>query len=97
MAKRKGGSRHSTRDKFSRCRRDKGKISISRALQIFKIGDKVSLSADGSVQKGIYYPRFHGRAGIVIGIRGTNYEVAVKDIHKMKTIVVSPSHLVRIE
>ncbi len=97
MAKRIGGSRHSTRDKFSRHRRNKGKISMSRALQTFKVGDKVGLSADGSVQKGIYHPRFHGKAGIVTGIRGTNYEVAVKDINKQKTVVVSPSHLVKIE
>ena len=92
-----GGSRHSTRDKFSRNRSEKGKIDITRALQTFKIGDKVGFKADGGVQKGIYHPRFHGKSGVVKGTRGRCYEITIKDINKTKTIVVSPSHLVRIE
>ena len=65
-------------------------------LQEFKIGDKVALKADSGVQKGMYFPRFHGKAGVVKGKKGKCYEVMIKDIGKEKTLIVHPVHLRRL-
>ena len=59
--------------------KQKGKISITSFLRDFNDGDKVCLVAEPAYQKGMYYPRFHGKAGIVVGKKGNCYEVQIKD------------------
>ncbi|PIN70640.1 50S ribosomal protein L21e [Candidatus Woesearchaeota archaeon CG11_big_fil_rev_8_21_14_0_20_43_8] len=95
MVKRIGGNRRKTRKKFKKDIQDKGKISITRYLQEFETGDPVVLKADPSVHEGLYFPRFHGKAGIVDGKQGKCYQVVVKDHKKAKTIIVHPVHLLR--
>jgi large subunit ribosomal protein L21e len=53
------------------------------------------LCAEPAYQKGMYYPRFHGKSGIVSGMRGDCYEIVIKDSAKQKTLVVHPIHLKR--
>ena len=72
--------------------RDKGKVSIRKALQEFNEGDKVSIDIDPSYQA-IPHPRFRGRTGTVIGQQGRAYLVEIKDGGKLKKIIVSPEHL----
>lgn len=93
MVKRIGGIRRKSRYKYRKEKRDKGKISVTRYLQAFNAGDRVYLGLESAVQKGIYYPRFMGRSGIVKGKRGKCYEVAVNDLGKEKTLIVHPVHL----
>ena len=93
MVKRIGGFRRKTRFKFQKDVRSKGKVSISKILQTFEIGQKVQLVAEPAIQKGLYFPRFHGKHGIVIGKRGNAYLVEIKDFNKKKTIIVAPVHL----
>ncbi len=93
MAQRIGGSRRKTRHSLKKGVREKGKISITRMLQSFDVGDKVLLKAEPAVQKGIYARRFHGKVGVVKAKRGSCYEVVVKEGKKEKTAVVSPVHL----
>lgn len=93
MAKRIGRSRRKTRHKLRKNIRDKGKISISNYLHEFKPGDRVILKAEPAVQTGMYFPRFHGKAGIIKERQGNCYKVLIKDINKKKTVIVHPVHL----
>ena len=95
MVKRIGGIRRKTRYKFKKHIRTRGKISILRYFQSFKSGEKVFLDLEPAVQKGMYYPRFLGRMGIVKAKRGRCYEIKINDIGKEKTLIVHPVHLKR--
>ena len=93
MVKRLGGTRRKTRYKFRKEKRNKGKISITRYFQSFSIDDRVNLTVEPAVQKGMYHPRFMGKSGIVKGKRGRCYEVTINDFGKDKTLIVHPVHL----
>ena len=93
MAQRIGRFRRKTRHKLKKNIREKGKISISNYLQKLKPGDRVILKAEPAIQNGMYFPRFHGKAGVITGMQGDCYKVLIKDINKKKTIIVHPVHL----
>lgn len=96
MVKRIGTFRTKTRHKFKKNIRERGKLSLSKYFQTFNDGEKVCLSVEPSVQKGIYFPRFMGKAGTIKRKNGTCYEVDIKDHNKQKTIIVHPVHLKRL-
>jgi len=96
MVKRIGGFRRKTRSKLKKPVRKKGKISIKNYFQNFKAGDKVLLKAEPAVQKGMYFPRFHSKVGVVRGKKGTCYEIEIKDGKKQKMLVIHPVHLKRL-
>ncbi|MDO8555793.1 MAG: 50S ribosomal protein L21e [Nanoarchaeota archaeon] len=96
MVKRIGGFRRKTRAKMRKNYKDRGKISIRSFLQSFKAGDKVVLKAEPAYQLGMYYPRFHGKQGIVAGKAGKCYQVMIFDGNKEKMVVVHPIHLHRV-
>ena len=96
MVQRIGGARRKTRQKFKKPRGESGKISISKYLQDFKHGERVCFKAEPGVQKGLYFPRFHGKAGIVKDKKGKCYQVMIKDGNKEKLIIVHPVHLKRL-
>lgn len=93
MAKRIGGNRRKTRGIFKKNYKAKGKVSLTKYFKEFKVGDKIVLKAEPAVQKGIYFPRFHGKSGIVKGKKGDCYEIAIKDNKKEKSVTVHPVHL----
>lgn len=95
MAKRVGGFRRKTRSKLKKNVRERGKISIRKYFQSFNIGDKVILKAEPAVQKGMYFPRYHAKHGVVKGKAGKCYEVMINDQKKEKTLIVHPVHLKR--
>jgi large subunit ribosomal protein L21e len=86
-----------TRQKFKKHYRTKGKVSIRKFFQDFKEGDQVVLKVEPAYHKGRYYPRFHGKSGVISGKRGSNYTVLIKDGGKDKMIIVHPVHLQRAE
>ncbi|MBT4352718.1 50S ribosomal protein L21e [archaeon] len=88
-----GGFRRKTRHKLQKDHKSKGKISLSRFFQEYENGDRVVLKAEPAYHKGMYYPRFHGRSGVVSGKRGDCYEVIINDKNKVKMIVVHPIHI----
>ncbi len=87
------GPQRRTRSKLRKNIREKGKIRITRYLQEFKIGEKVLIDVDPSVQKGRPYRRFFNKIGKVVGKCGNAYKVEVRDIKKLKTIIAAPVHL----
>lgn len=95
MVQRKGGSRRKTRGKLKRNFFETGKFSVSKFFQSFTDGDKVVLKANPAYQKGLYFRRFHGKTGTVVGTSGRCYLVQVKDHERAKVFIVHPVHLVR--
>lgn len=96
MVTRIGGARKRTRSKLSKKVGDKGKISITNYMAIFKEGDKVALVAEPAIQKAMFFPRFYGKAGIIKGKRGRCYEITINDGGKEKTVVTHPVHIKRL-
>lgn len=93
MVQRIGGFRRKTRHKLQVKPRQRGKLSLKKYFQSFEVGQKVLLQAEPSVQKGMYLPRYHGKAGVIIGKKGECYTIAIKDFKKEKILVVHPVHL----
>lgn len=91
-----GGARRKTRHKLAKNVRDKGKIKLANYFQQFKEGDNVCLVAEPAIQKGMYYPRFYGKAGKVTGKRGECYEVRIVDGNMKKIVIAHPVHLKRL-
>jgi ribosomal protein L21E len=74
----------------------RGKFSLSRYFQEFKVGDKVAVSLELSVP--FYYPKkLQGRTGKIIKKSGRSYNVEIKDLNKPKQYLIPPIHLRRIE
>ena len=96
MVTRIGSARRKTRQKMTKTPQKRGKFSLRKYLQEFKLGDKVILKLEPAVQKGMYFPRFHGRQGTISAKKGKCYEVGIKDIKKEKTVIVHPIHLKKI-
>jgi len=97
MVKRIGGFRRKSRYKLQRNARQKGKLNIRRYLAEYKPGDKVLLSPDSIVQKGMFELKFVGRVGFINKKIGNCYEVAIKDNTKEKKLIVHPIHMTRYE
>ena len=96
MVSKIGGFRRKTRHKLLKPRRTKGKISITNFFQTFDEGEKVVLKAEPAVQKGMYFPRFHGKSGIIKKKIGRCYKVEIKDGKKLKEPIVHPVHLKKV-
>jgi len=95
--KRIGGFRRKSRAKFTKDIREKGKISLTRFFQKFNDGDRVLLSVEPAIQKGMYSPKFMGKSGLIKRKNGKCYEVNVKDGGKEKCLIVHPVHLRRLK
>ena len=87
------GSRRKTRHKLKKGVKERGLSPITRAIQEFKIGQRVHITIDPSVHKGIPHPSFHGRTAKVTGQRGRAYLLEVKDGNAFKELIVCPQHL----
>jgi ribosomal protein L21E len=93
MVTRIGGFRRKTRAKLRKNRRDRGKFTLTKFFQEFDAGQKVVLKAEPAYQNGMYFPRFHGKVGIIGDKKGRCYEVKIKDGNLQKNLVVHPIHL----
>ena len=96
MVQRIGGQRRKTRDKLSKPVRRRGKISLTTYFQELQEGDRVCLVAEPAIQRGMYYPRFHGKIGHVLGKKGRCYQVSIVDGNLQKTLIVHPVHLKKV-
>ncbi len=91
------GYRRRTRSLLRKKARERGKTGLSKILKEYKPGDRVIVSLDPSVHKGMPHRRFHGRVGIVESKRGRAYVVNVTQAGAVKEITVRPEHLVLFE
>ncbi len=95
MVTRIGGFRRRTRHKLQKSVRKKGKISMTRYFAEYKPGERVVFAAEPAVQNGMYFPRYHGKSGIVQGKQGKCFKVLFRDGGVEKTIIVHPVHVRR--
>lgn len=93
MPTRVGGFRKKSRSKFTKSVGTHGKISIKYYLQSFEPDETVFLSVEPAIHKGMYLPRFLGRAGRITKKIGTCYQVKIDDMGKEKLLIVHPIHL----
>lgn len=94
MVTRIGTKQRKTRHKLTQTYRNKGKIPLSKYFQEFIEGDKVGLKINANVQKGRFFPRFHGLTGTITGKKkGICYEVNIRDGGKQKVLFIHPIHL----
>ncbi len=91
MVKKSKGSRSRTRSLLRRRAREK--TTITKCLQEFKIGSRVTINLDPSSHKGRPFNRFQGKVGTVINKRGRSYIIGIKDGKKEKEIISAPRHL----
>jgi len=75
--------------------RGKG-VTVSRAMEELREGERVVLRIEPSLQEGRPHPRYQGRVGVVRGRRGKAYEVEITDGGKIKKVIILPEHLVRV-
>ena len=59
------GYRARTRSKFSKDFRKRGMPTLSKHLQVYKVGQYVDIKADAAVHKGMPYRFYHGKTGKV--------------------------------
>ncbi len=97
MVRRKGGFRSRTRHLMTKNFREKGKLNLTKFFAEYTAGDKVTLLADPTYQKGQFFLRYHGKNAIVQAKRGDCYEVTIKDGSKIKTLISHPVHLRKIQ
>jgi large subunit ribosomal protein L21e len=93
MVQRLGGRRRKTRNIFGKKASQRGKFSLTKYFQTFKVGDQVLLHVEPGVHKGVYFRRFNARPGIVARKQGRCYVVTVQDGGKSKEVIVHPIHL----
>lgn len=90
------GMRSRTRRKLSKRTGSKGRITISRLIQKFDIGQKVTIIPEPGIQSSIPHRRFFGKGGVVVKKQGRSYAVEVEDGGKRKVIFCLPVHLRRV-
>lgn len=93
MTRKSKGYRSATRSLFKKKPRQRGKIGLSRLLQSYKVGDRVVITVEPSLHKGMPHKRFHGSVGVVKQRRGRSYMVAVAAGGKEKQVIARPEHL----
>lgn len=85
------GFRRSTRRKLKKSLRHKFKVTPY--LREFKANDKVVIKIDPSSHKGMPFPKFKGRVGVVKEKRGDAYIVEIRIGDKLKKVISRPEHL----
>ena len=93
MTSRTGGSRKQTRGKLSKRARTQGKVTISRILKKFNIGDKVAISIEPAIHDGMPHPKYQGSHGTIVEKSKNCYYVEIKDRRMKKKLISAPVHL----
>lgn len=91
MTTKSRGFRQGTRKKLSKKPYERSPITIF--LQNFEEGQNVVIFQEPSSHRGMPFPRFKGKSGVVVGKRGNSYIVRIADGNKVKTIISRPEHL----
>jgi len=87
------GLQANTRALFRRNPRERGKTTLSKILHHYEEGERVVVTIDSSVHKGMPHRRFQGKIGVVMAKRGRSYVVHVPQGNAKKEIIVRPEHL----
>ncbi len=91
--RRSHGTRQGTRSILSRSKTQRSRLFIRRVLHPYDVGDRVAIVINGAQQMGMPHRRFQGRTGVITGMQGRAYIIAVKDGNMAKTVISRPEHL----
>jgi len=95
---RSGGFRSGTRHKLKKKAGTRGKVTITRLLQKFNVGDRVRILHEPAIQKGMPHPRFKNLVGTVLSVEGKNaYNLQIKDGNKLKKVISRAVHLAKLK
>ncbi|RLG20221.1 50S ribosomal protein L21e [Candidatus Micrarchaeota archaeon] len=75
-------------------KRSRTELTVSGRLKSFKLGDSVHLTPRGG--KSMPHPRYRGRTGRVVGMRGSAYEVEITDMNAVKRLIIDGVHLTKV-
>ncbi len=95
MVDRVGSFRCKTRHTLRKIPRTSGKVSITRQLQQFQIGESVTIVQEPTIHNGMPHPRYKNRTGAVIGKQGSVYKVKIRDGNSYKIMLAAPVHLIK--
>jgi len=93
MGKSSSGIRRKSRAALSKKVREKGRIPLSRLLTKYEAGEKVVITIDPGVHKGMPHKRFQGKVASVVGQRGRAYVLEIPQRKTVKTIIATPEHI----
>ncbi|WP_455364114.1 50S ribosomal protein L21e [[Eubacterium] cellulosolvens] len=93
MVKSSSGYRARSRSLLKKERRESGKIGLSKILHEYKVDEKVYITINSTVHKGMPHRRFQGKVGVIQSKRGRSYIVTVPIGDSQKKIIVRPEHL----
>jgi len=93
MVKKSHGYRARTRALMSKDIRARGLGSTSRVLINYEVGQRVDVVINPGFHKGMPHRRYHGRTGIVKGLRGRAVVVDVGLGEATKTLIIRREHL----
>lgn len=95
--KRSKGLRVRTRKLLRRRPRKRGHLPVTRFLQTFEPGERVSIVIEPSIHRGMPHRRFHGLTGTVVGTRGKAVVLKVRSGRSYKTVISNPVHLKKLK
>ena len=87
------GIRRKSRAALSKKVREKGRLPLSRLLTKYEEGEKVVITIDPGVHKGMPHKRFQGKVADVVGKRGRAYVLEIPQRKTVKTIIATPEHI----
>jgi large subunit ribosomal protein L21e len=93
MVKKSHGYRARTRALMSKDIRARGLGSPSRVLINYEVGQRVDVVINPGFHKGMPHRRYHGRTGIVKGLRGRAVVVDVGLGEATRTLIIRREHL----
>jgi len=93
MGKSSSGIRRKSRAALSKRVREKGRLPLSRLLTKYEAGEKVVITIDPGVHKGMPHKRFQGKVANVVGQRGRAYVLEIPQRKTVKTIIATPEHI----
>ncbi|MFW9964371.1 MAG: 50S ribosomal protein L21e [Candidatus Sifarchaeia archaeon] len=93
MVKKSHGYRARTRGLMSKRIRERGLSSPSKVLVNYEVGQRVDVVIDPSFHRGMPHKRYHGRTGVITGLRGRAVLVDVGLGKATKTLIVRREHL----
>lgn len=93
MVRKSKGLKNHSRKKMRKKPGERGLTSIRRGVKRYSEGDTVHIDIDPSVHEGMPHPRFQGRTGRVVELRGRAYVVRVSDGDSEKELTCRPEHL----
>lgn len=74
--------------------REKGIRPPDYLLHEYKVGDKVLVKINSAYHKGMPHRRNQGKVGTVVASRGRAFILRVREMNKLKDIIVRPEHMV---